>query len=293
MNEPTTGDQPELFRRKNDPTSAPEIDLGRASIARVYDMFFEEGKDGFAVDRVVYEQVRQIAPDGPLVAVMIRRWLDRAIGYLVSRAGINQIIDIGSGLPRSAPHENTHQIAQRSNPEAMVVYVDNDPSVAAFGRALLEDNVYTHFVQQDLVHPQVVLQDPAVQQHIDFDRPITLVQSATLHHVDDDQDPVRIMRQYVEVLPPGSYVVLCHWWDPDDELPEGHELARSLENAWRTSSMGTGRYRSRGEIEAMFCGLPLLSPGLVELDQWWPPGPEVTPPTLIERLMLGGVARVP
>jgi len=43
----------------------------------------------------------------------------------------------------------------------------------------------------------------------------------------------------------------------------------------------------------MLDGLELLEPGLVELDQWWPGGPAMTPPSLVERLILGAVGRKP
>jgi S-adenosyl methyltransferase len=42
--------------------------------------------------------------------------------YMADR-GVSQFLDLGSGLPAA---QNTHQIAQAVNPEARVVYVDND-----------------------------------------------------------------------------------------------------------------------------------------------------------------------
>jgi hypothetical protein len=55
----------------------------------------------------------------------------------------------------------------------------------------------------------------------------------------------------------------------------------------------TGWYRTREQIAALLTGLDLLEPGLVELDQWWPEGPALTEPSLVERLILGGVGRKP
>jgi hypothetical protein len=43
-----------------------------------------------------------------------------------------QFLDIGSGLPTA---DNVHQIAQRIDPAARVVYVDNDPGVVAQAQA--------------------------------------------------------------------------------------------------------------------------------------------------------------
>ncbi|MGP4014714.1 SAM-dependent methyltransferase [Saccharopolyspora sp. 5N708] len=267
----------------------PPIDLTRASIARVYDKFLG-GKDNYEVDREVYEAIMAIAPEGEKVATAIRGWLIRVINYLVGNAGIDQLLDVGSGLPTA---ENTHQTAQHRNPGATVVYVDNDPIVAVHGRALLEENDHTHFVTADLTRPADLLASPGVTDHLDFHRPFALIQCATLHHVDDDADPAAVMRHYIDALPAGSYVALTHWWDPADEHPAGHDLARELELRWRESSMGTGRYRTRAEISQFFDGLELLEPGLVELHDWWPNGPQMRETSLIERLILGGVGRKP
>lgn len=157
---------------------------------------------------------------------------------------------------------------------------------------MLEENDRTHFVTADLTEPAVLLAHPTVRRALEFDRPMALIQCATLHHVDDDADPAGVMRQYIDALPSGSYVALTHWWDPADG-GEGAALARELERRWRISSMGTGRYRTREEILSFFDGLQLLEPGLVELDQWWPAGPPVRELSLVEHLILGGVGRKP
>lgn len=43
--------------------------------------------------------------------------------YLAGEAGIAQFLGIGM--------DNTHEVAQRHNPAARIVYVDNDPLVLA------------------------------------------------------------------------------------------------------------------------------------------------------------------
>ncbi|MDI2027207.1 SAM-dependent methyltransferase [Saccharopolyspora sp. TS4A08] len=269
--------------------AAAGIDTSKASIARVYDMFLG-GKDNFAVDREVYETIQAVSPHGDDVAQSIRRWLIRVVRHLAgSEVGIDQFLDIGSGLPTV---ENTHEIAQRHNPDATVVYVDNDATVAAYGRALMEENDLTHFATADLRDPAALLATPHVAK-LDFDRPVAMIQCATLHHIDDADDPAAFMRAYVDALPSGSYLAISHWWDPVDELPEGHLMARELEQRWRESSMGSGRYRTREEIGVLFGGLELLEPGLVELNHWWPDGPRMREISLVERLILGGVAYKP
>lgn len=264
----------------------PEIDPTVPSIARVYDAFLG-GKDHYEVDRQVYQQIMQITPDSVRTGRECRAWLIRVARFLAGGAGIDQFLDLGSGLPTA---ENTHQAVQRLNAEAQVVYVDNDPIVAAHGRALLEENDRTHFVVGDLRKPGELLQDPTVNKYLDFSRPIGLIQSNTLHHVVDEFDPADTMTQYIDALAPGSYVAISHLHMPT----EGplREKAKELE-AMFMAMMGTCKFRTRDEIMTFFPGLEMVEPGLAYLFDWWPDGPRVTPPADGDYLLLGGVGRKP
>jgi SAM-dependent methyltransferase len=268
-------------------SSPVAIDTTKASIARVYDAFLD-GRDNYEVDRRVMNEVLHFAPHTKLVAKATRRWLVRVIRYLAT-AGIDQFLDCGSGIPTV---ENTHQVAQRHNPDAVVVYVDIDPIVSTYGRALLVENERTHFVQADVRHPKALLTDPTVTEHLDFTRPIAMIQCAIMHHIDDNEQPAALMAEYIEALPSGSYVGFSHFWNPEDG-GEASALAHRFETSFRTSSMGTGRFRTRAEMEAMLVGLDLLEPGLIELDQWRPDGPVPTTRSLVEHLILGAVGRKP
>jgi SAM-dependent methyltransferase len=263
------------------------IDTTKASIARVYDAFLD-GMDNYEIDRQVMNDVLRIAPHSKLVAKATRRWLVRVIRYLAT-AGIDQFVDCGSGLPTA---ENTHQVAQRHNPDAVVVYVDIDTVVCTYGRALLVENDRTHFVQADVRRPQVLLAHPTVTTYLDFTRPIGMIQCAIMHHIDDEDQPAALMSEYIDALPSGSFVCFSHFWDPDDG-GEASALAHRFETSFRTSSMGTGRFRTRAEMQAMLAGLELLEPGLVELDQWRPDIPVPTTRSLVEHLVLGAVGRKP
>ena len=63
-----------------------------------------------------------------------RAFLASAAHYLATNGGISQFLDIGTGLPTA---NNTHEVAQRVNPQARIVYVDNDPIMLSHARALL------------------------------------------------------------------------------------------------------------------------------------------------------------
>jgi hypothetical protein len=264
------------------------IDPTRASIARVYDATLG-GKDNYAIDREVVRKVAEVAPRQSDVARMNRRWLIRVVRYLAGDVGIDQFLDIGAGLPTL---ENTHEVAQQRNPDARVVYVDNDPVCNVYGRALLEENGETHFVSADLTEPNTLLMHPGVARHLDLTRPIALILCGILHHVDDGLDPVGIMRKYIDALPSGSYVAITHFWDPADGS-EAHKMARELEHRFTALGLGSGWYRTREQIAQLFSDLELVEPGLVELDDWWPSGPQSRARLTEERLLLGGLARKP
>jgi hypothetical protein len=100
----------------------PEIDVTRPHPARMYD-YWLGGKNHFAADRAVADQVLAAMPRGGPIARENRKFLGREVRYLAAEAGIRQFLDIGSGLPATG---NVHEVAQAAAPDSRVVYVDND-----------------------------------------------------------------------------------------------------------------------------------------------------------------------
>ncbi|MGY0498882.1 SAM-dependent methyltransferase [Nocardia sp. FBN12] len=266
------------------PSAVPVgVDTTRASIARVYDAALN-GKDNFDVDREVLDQVRTVAPQVNDLAWANRDFLIRACRFL-ARAGIDQFLDLGSGLPTA---ENTHQVVQRVNPQSKVVYVDNDPSVLVHAQALLASNSRTRIAEADIFRPLEVLGNETVRRELDFTRPIALFHIGTLHHYLGDDGPA-LMQTYIDALPSGSFVAIAHFHDP--ETPGHSELARKMEEKFIHSPMGSGRFRTRDEIQAMFGNLEMVEPGLVRCDDWWSDGPHLTPLNDVRNCIVGGVGR--
>jgi hypothetical protein len=106
----------------NERAGGVPFDTSKPHMARVYD-FWLGGKDNFAADRVVAEQVAAAYPDVRAAVRAQRAFLARSVHFLVAEAGIRQFLDIGTGLPSA---NNTHQVAQAAAPASRVVYVDND-----------------------------------------------------------------------------------------------------------------------------------------------------------------------
>ncbi|MDV6011215.1 SAM-dependent methyltransferase [Haloechinothrix sp. LS1_15] len=272
---------------RNEERAPVGVDPTRASIARVYDAFLG-GKDNYEIDRQVFEGVKAKAPEAQELALDNRAFLIRVCRFLAGQAEMDQFLDCGSGLPTA---ENIHQVVQRLQPEARVVYIDNDPVVLAHGRALLEENDRTHFSPADIYDPQAVLADEVVATHIDFTEPLAFLQLGTLHHFEGPKNrPQEIMREYIDALPSGSYVAISHFLDPENEHST---VARKMEEVFRHSPMGSGTFRTAAEIEDLFCGLELVEPGVVKCAEWWPDGPRLKPLSQVSHCIAGGVAYKP
>jgi SAM-dependent methyltransferase len=194
-----------------------------------------------------------------VIATDNREVLVRAVDQIVRTTPIRQFIDLGSGLPTA---NNVHQVAQRFAPETKVVYVDNDPIVLAHGRALLAENDNTKVIQADLRDPQSIVEDDAVTSSIDFDKPVGVIFSAVLHHVNDDEDPAGIVAFWSDRIAPGSHVFVSHFRSQND--PRSQELEQVLQG-----SLGRGRWRTDDQILALFGDtFTVLEPGLVPAAEW-------------------------
>ncbi|WP_326566417.1 SAM-dependent methyltransferase [Amycolatopsis rhabdoformis] len=267
------------------PGGAPVgIDPTMPSTARVYDAALG-GKDNYAADRELLDRMIRDVPEVIEMARMNRAFLIRACRFLADNAGIRQFIDCGSGLPTA---ENVHQVVQRVNNDATVVYTDNDPTVLAHGRVLLLDNEQTHIIGANVFHPAEVLDNPEVRGAIDFTQPVALLHLADLHFYPDD--PAELMARYLDALPSGSFVVVSHCMDPENE--HSH-VARKFEEIYKASS-GSPLFRTRAEIERILPPtMELITPGWVIPGEWWPDGPTLKQWTAGEQCVLAAVARKP
>jgi hypothetical protein len=91
------------------------------------------GRENYKADRASGDAVASAMPTIRLGIQENRAFLRRVVRFM-TESGIRQFIDVGPGIP--AP-DCTHEVAQAIAPETRVVYVDNDPVVIAYSRALL------------------------------------------------------------------------------------------------------------------------------------------------------------
>ncbi|POX55117.1 SAM-dependent methyltransferase [Streptomyces sp. Ru71] len=235
------------------------IDSTRPSIARVYD-YLLGGKDNYAVDREIGDVFKRDLPGSVAIAFANRAALTRAVREIATSTGIRQFIDLGSGLPTA---DNVHQVAQRHAPDSRVVYVDIDPQVLVHGRALLEENDQVRVVPADVRNPEEIRNHPDTVELIDFDRPVAVMFSAILHHVNDEEDPAGLVRYWRDQVPSGSYFFVSHFRSGNNA--ETEEAEKVLQETF-----GRGRWRTDEEIEALLDGLEILPPGIVPASHWHP-----------------------
>ena len=237
------------------------FDTSRPHMARVYD-FWLGGKDNYAADRDVAEQVAAAYPDIRAAVRAQREFLARAVRFLVTEAGIRQFLDIGTGLPSA---NNTHQVAQRAAPQSRVVYADNDPIVLAHARALLASSPEgaTAYIDADLRATGTILEQAAGV--LDFGQPVAVMLLGILQGIPDKDEPGAIIARLLDAVPPGSYLALSQIAGDvaTDEVADGVQRY----NQQVASPVAA---RTHAEVIRFFDGLELLEPGVVQVHRWRP-----------------------
>ena len=242
-----------------------QLDTSTANPARVYD-YWLGGKDNFAADRKAAHDAIAANP-GILVEVRANRgFLGRAVRLLTAEAGIRQFLDIGAGLPSG---DNTHEVAQRIAPDSRVVYVDNDPMVAAHARALLTSSTgeETCCLDADLLDVGELLDQ--ARQKLDFGQPIAVMLLMLLHMIPDSEQPHELVGRLMAAVPSGSYLVISH---PASDI-RAQSMADMAELLTRLGPPMAPR--SHAEVSRFFDGLDLVEPGVVALPSWRPDSAEV------------------
>ncbi|WP_158847120.1 SAM-dependent methyltransferase [Saccharothrix deserti] len=267
------------------PNWAPDdIDLGRPSIARVYD-YWLGGAHNFAVDRAVGDKVLADVPVLKSVILNHRAFLRRAVRFMLSQ-GIRQFLDLGSGIPTVG---NVHEIAQSTDPDARVVYVDVDPVAVAHSRAILTGNELVNVLQTDVRDAKQVLESTEVQSLLDFDRPIGVLMVALLHFVPDSDDPHGIVADYRDAIPSGSFLAISHAGYEEGEWDPAWDDAKTTYNR----GVSEMTYRRKQEVQALFDGFELVEPGVARLPLWRPESPDDLDENSAHFLSFGAVGRKP
>ncbi len=199
-----------------------------------------------------------------------RAFLSRAVEYLAGDAGIRQFLDIGAGIPSV---DNTHEVAQRTDPQCKVLYVENDPIALRYGRALLDEQPAegVEYLDADLRDPGTLLDEAA--EKLDLAEPVAVMLLSVLHCIPDADDPAAIVATILDAVPTGSYLAISH---PATDIHAAQMAAGSKVMATKRMNPSI-TFRPREQVLGFFNGLPLLPPGLVAHSRWRPrPGADTS-----------------
>ncbi|WP_225731011.1 MULTISPECIES: SAM-dependent methyltransferase [unclassified Nocardia] len=226
----------------------------RAHSGRIHD-FLLDGKDHYLIDRIAGRALEQETGEFRLVVRTARQFLIRAVGCLAAEYGVRQFVELGSGYPCSP---NVHDAAQAVDPDIRTLYVDNDPVVAAHGRALLA-NSRTHIVHADLTHTDTIVD--AIAEFMNPGQPQAICLGFVCEFL---AEPAAVTKALTSSLPAGSYLVLSHITaDP------GSDIAKRAAVVYGEFGIEF-RPRTRGEVGDLLAGTDLLEPGLVPPHRWRP-----------------------
>ena len=215
------------------------LDTAAPSLARAWDYLLGGGAS-FAADRSL---ARRLEARHPGLAERLSSSRTYAAERVtdIARTGVDQYLDLGSGLPTRPA---THEAARGILPGARVAYVDRDPAVTEHGRALVPAGV--RYVPGDLAEPEAILSRADLAGFLDFSRPACLVLGLVLHVLDPGTARA-VVGVLVRALAPGSYLVVTAGAAGAGGLPE---------SVWPDGLAADG-------LASYFAGLDLVPPGIV------------------------------
>ena len=236
----------------------------KPNASRIYD-YLLGGYHNFEADRLAAKKVLEFRPDVRLAAYACRAFLRRVVNFL-GEQGIDQFLDIGSGIPTVG---NVHEVAQNANPAARVVYVDIDPVAVAHSQALLKDNPNATVLQADARWPDQILDHAEVKSLLDISQPVGVLLLLVLHAIPDDEEAYAAVRTLRDRVVSGSYIAIAH--SSHDKI--SGEVAKKMEEV-SAKTPTRGKIRSGADIQRFFDGLEMVEPGLTLSPLWRPEGPD-------------------
>jgi S-adenosyl methyltransferase len=239
------------------------LDTSTPNLARACDHLLGGGAS-FAADRALARRLEALYPGMRDLLFSSRMFAGDSVAR-VARSGVDQYLDLGSGLPTSPA---THEIAQALCPGARVAYVDRDPAVVQHGRALVCAGV--RCVAGDLAEPEAILASGDLAGFIDFSRPVCLVLTLILQVLDPGTARA-VAGVLLRALPPGSYLIAT-------AVPTAVSTAAGRTGSGPAGSgpgqpgagapglpdfTWTGGFTA-ADLASFFAGLDLLPPGIQE-----------------------------
>ncbi|GLY71549.1 hypothetical protein Atai01_81680 [Amycolatopsis taiwanensis] len=239
-----------------------ELELDKPNSARVYD-YLIGGKLNYAVDRHFADRVMAQLPNVRDICLLNRYWLRRVVRFGIEQ-GIRQFLDIGSGMPTVG---HVHEVAQKADPTARVLYVDNEPIAVAHSEIVLQGNDRAVMLDADGEQPEEIFDHPVTRRLLNLDEPMMVIIAAFVHFIPDERRPKALIDRYRDLIAPGSYLALSS--DTGDQ--QSDEVLQAIELYNKTVS--PLHLRSRDELAELMAGFDLVDPGIVFTPEWRPTNP--------------------
>jgi len=220
------------------------VDTSSPSLARAYD-YLLGGRANFTADRALAGRLRALYPATSQVLSVSRAFLASSVADL-ARAGIDQFIDVGCGLPtRPAVHE----AVLRARPGARVVYVDRDPAVVSHATALLSPlppAAQVRVIAADLAEPEAL--SWSLRPLVDLGRPSCLILALVVQALEPGL-ATAVVGVLIRALAPGSHVIVTCGLGAEGRLPD--------------AMSGSGL--TAPDLSAFLAGLDIAPPGVEQL----------------------------
>ncbi|TWG07685.1 SAM-dependent methyltransferase [Saccharopolyspora dendranthemae] len=254
-------------------------DLTRPNIARMYD-YLLGGSAHFEVDRAAADQALELVPTERDYSRINRSFLGRAVRYLVTEAGIDQGLDLGSGVPTVG---NVHEIARVHSPQAKVAYVDWEAIACHHARHLLGEDPLVSVTELDVCDVDEVLHSPGVAGLLDFSQPVAVLAFGILDLV-PSADGAALVERYRDACVPGSALAVSN----NAQLSRTDAEVAALRSLLAGTSTPHLHVRTAAEVAELFAGYALVDPGVVPAAHWRPDTP-VSEDEAARGNVLGGV----
>ncbi|MDL5157883.1 SAM-dependent methyltransferase [Actinomycetospora termitidis] len=245
--------------------SSPD-EFEQPSSARVYDYLLGGAAHG-AIDRQLGDELTAARHDVVALVRENRAFLRRAVRFLLA-AGIDQFLDLGSGVPTMG---NVHEVIARSRAGARVAYTDIDSIAAMHGQQLLAALPTATYTAVDVTDVEAVLSAPGVAGLLDLRRPVGVLAFSVLQHVPGDA--AGLVASYLSHVVPGSALALSHYTTDDPGATD------RIERLTARYAHSDPRARTRAEVADVLAGVDLVEPGITWAGEWRPeagrpPGPD-------------------
>jgi hypothetical protein len=222
------------------------------------------GKDYYAADRLAGEGIVAARPHAALAALACREFERRALMMIAERNENSQYLILGSELDAKS-HRHVHE----AQPQACIVYVDDDPMVLTHGRAWTFNcpGGPIEWIDGNLTCWRNVLDAATHEGVLDLRKPIVVTMTGTTEYLHPNVPAAKLVQEMFATLAPGSALILCQ-----TVLDGDPERFAHLQHVYESFKVDyTPRFQV--EVEEFFTGLELLDPGIVPPHRWWPNGP--------------------